>query len=1378
MSKEEHSVQSKKIYISSNDSLNKKDEGPIRTSQSMNTESYEYFSQRITTKNNITESSYQGSNQKIKNQELKCTCNQNSDIQKNLQELKCTCGEGQNQNCTCGKSSAITGSNQIKIKTTTTSTTKYNNSVNINNQNIINEKKEISMSTEGKVCNCAQRLKVSSQTTNINIEKSKILKEKWNQRCVGQNNENLQILAAPQPELLIQCVQDINVIQEPRPVQIILPVVPNEIDYPLGLEIYGKEKKVLICPENVENLDVSKAYSTIKPQFENLNIGQNENVFCERVQKKQEELNIDSNELALKKIKKSKYDIPLTLESGEMFVKGQKDFNKENAVELTTKMNVRGKQKLSWNETNEAIKTTKMNIDKNERNKFDNLYVENNTYKYQGKLKNKYGPTEVDLEQNEEMVYPAEYVSKNWNDLVHPMTGKPFTLDRQIKKFDLSKSKPEKITIKKAYDTVDWNKKNNKRKEVQITMKQQAKKKETENKWNNLIKKENDSNINIERTKKTQDFVLSHGDEVTISNEAEEILVNDDYNIVEENYTRPIRANIRKIQDVSEESVSSEYDVLKGIKKYMGQYQYKDVVDESIKIQGQKIIINDISGKYPRRIESFKGPDENFEKFMNDKSYHRNFNVQINTVNVQKKVMVNNEEQYQYEHEYRHEEKYDNENEIGRKHSKPEDAREPQHEQEHEPEPEHEHEQENVEIPEDKDHMEEEVEEQPQQQSQEAEGEREEENVEQNVEENVEQNVEEHYQEGENREQEHEEENAEVKEQSDNLQQNEEKNDSEPRDEIEKEQEEINQNEEGEVKDVQQKEEPKIYIKEITYTKSEENPEGQVTNLKFITLKKKEEEDDTNIQQQNAENENLEGIKPQIEKVEKEENVEEKAKEQEEKDEREEENDQYQYVKMLSQKVEEQHISKSENDIKSDLEEPKEEVKEEAKEEQHISQDEENRENELNEEINNREEDIELENKELENQGEEHLEEHIEQNAEQKEEQPEEEQRPDEEHLEEHVEEHLEEHVEEHVEENVEENNEQQVEQPREENLEEHVEYQVDVNNEEHNEINEDENHLEEQVEEKREEELEQIENNIQGNEEGRFEEQENDLEVHNEEQNIEQENEHEIHEVNIVDLPNEQIKENVINKDTRIEGKKISEIVAEAIKESFEQEEERMQQKEIEQKGKEDKYNLMVNAYSQHIKANPLDNYNQTETININNINNIPTGAVVQTGPNQSITQAIQTKIQTISQQKVETGTNTNPMVYSFGAGSVESSHLSSSNKNTNNINLNVKGSGLTFGLGNSLTQTQYVADSNVNLDNKDLYNKTQTQSSGLGMSGKYYFTKTYTTHSTHSTHSNVSKSNKEPKDTDKRKKMEREIKAKNEIDDLVLGPRDSKRK
>lgn len=92
------------------------------------------------------------------------------------------------------------------------------------------------------------------------------------------------------------------------------------------------------------------------------------------------------------------------------------------------------------------------------------------------------------------------------------------------KKIDLAKSKGEKITSKKAYDTVDWNKKNNKRKEVQ-KMIQKAQKKEQKNKWNDSIKKENDTNINIEKTKKTKEFVLTKSDEVTISNEAEEILM-------------------------------------------------------------------------------------------------------------------------------------------------------------------------------------------------------------------------------------------------------------------------------------------------------------------------------------------------------------------------------------------------------------------------------------------------------------------------------------------------------------------------------------------------------------------------------------------------------------------------------------------------------------------------------------------------------------------------------------------------------------------------------------------------------------------------------------------------------------------------------------
>lgn len=75
----------------------------------------------------------------------------------------------------------------------------------------------------------------------------------------------------------------------------------------------------------------------------------------------------------------------------------------------------------------------------------------------------------------------------------------------------------------------------------------------------------------------------------------------------------------------------------------MGQYQYKELVGESLKVKTQNIIINDISGKYPRRIESYHGLDENFEKLARDQveiekqrlGPNPNFN-RVN-INIQKK---------------------------------------------------------------------------------------------------------------------------------------------------------------------------------------------------------------------------------------------------------------------------------------------------------------------------------------------------------------------------------------------------------------------------------------------------------------------------------------------------------------------------------------------------------------------------------------------------------------------------------------------------------------------------------------------------------------------------------------------------------------------
>ena len=1470
MSRIEQSSKTKKIITTTTTSMNKREEVPVKTSQSLNTESYEYFNQKITTKNNLTESSLQASNQKDQNSSLKCICNQDSSAKKNMQEIKCICSKGMSQagqelKCTCSLFPGITSSNQFQIKTTT-KTTNYNNvnsninsslntNINTNARNNINvnarassninasassnasasanaslaksgqrtstEKKEINVKTEGKVCNCNQSVnqKVSSKTTitkkslmmtKQQIDKSMKSKAEWNRRNVGQNNENLQILAAERPELLVQCVQDIKVIQEPRPVQILIPVAPNEIDYPLGLEIYGKEKKVFICPENIDYLNVSKAYSTIKPHFENLNIGQSENVFCEKVQKNKE-LNVEHDDLNIKKTKKDRYDMPLTLENGEMFVKGEKSFNKSNEVELTTKMNVIGKQKYTWNETNEAIKTTKMNIDKTERTQFNDLYVENNTYNYKGKEKNKFSPEEINLEQNEDMTYPAEYANKNWNETTQPMSGRPFTIEGQEKKFDLSKSKGDKITIKKSYETVDWNKKNNKRKEVQINMVKRPKQKflakqkvppivikGKENDWNNLVKEENDTNINIEKTSKMNEFDISHGDEVHISNEAEEILVNDDYNIVEENYTRPVRANIKKVPDFSEESVSSEYDVLKGIKKYMGQYQYKDLVDESLKIQGQNIIINDISGKYPRKVETFQGLDENFQKYSQDQNKvdQRNFNVRINRVDIEKKVMVNKQplHEYHYVQKYEYEQEGDYEHEsYEENNNEPEDAQEPEHEPE-------------MEVPEDKDHGMDQIQvHQRQEQSQEIEGEGEGEGEE----ENNEQEMEEQYAE---EEQENENENVESKEQYYYLKQNEERNDSEPRDEMEPEQQdEMNANEEEAKEAVEKDEEeqnepqeksPKIYIKEITYTKGEADAEGNVANLRYITLKKKEEQEDTNSQpiDHNEEQERKE--------IKQEEEIHEEKKEEKEQIDN---KAQYQYITMLSQKVEEQHLDKSENDNQSDLEQEmekkeevkeeqqkeeikeeqqKEEVKEENKnenqyqyitmlsqkvEEQHLSRDEGEPENELDEEIKKKEEVLESqENQEHleehhEQEVEEHAEEHVEEHAENQVESQA--QQQIEEHAEHQVESQAQQQIEEHAEQQVEEHVEENVGEHVDENVEEHVEdneEQVEDNNEEPAEEDNNEEHVEdnneEQVEENNNE--EHLEDNNEEQEE-HLVHQENEQEVHEEEQNLRLGQEQEIQGEEIHEQKQELKEEHEKQTEIKQEGKRVSEIVAEAIQEEMKRQE--LKEKELRQKGKEDKYNLMVNAYSKHLKENLPDNYYKFAT---NKLNIIPKVSEVQSHPVQSQASAqtqTLTQTQTITQQKIEETSNTNPMMYSFGQGSAEETHLPSENKNAFYMN---QGRGFTFGQ-EGLT-TAVTSGSNVNLENNVVVNYTQAQSSSSGqaMSGKYYFTKGY------KSYSSTSKVNKEPMDTIKRKNIERGMKAQNEMDDIVVGPRDSKRK
>ena len=870
MSREEQNSKTKKCTMTSNESMSKREIAQTKTSQSLNTESFEYFNQKTTSKKNITESPYNNSIQQSNSryssnnksmqgnaQGLKCTCNQN--IKKNI--LKCTCSQKVANKCTCGqfkkqlfdqkKSEQSNYSYQAKKQQKIES--KINNNTvsqyeqksktyqsgggaagQVAESQTVVSKKAISYASPNKqslqisqemnenlnsaekrkriesnyctcvctcTCTCSKDLhnmadkniyKYSYANSNsnegignyrnesfiysrkvnninaMNINNANAYKShsydsrirnrayqmryiEWNKKCVGQNNESLQILAMGRPELMAQCVQDMQVIQEPKPVQILLPIPQNEVDYPIGLEIYGKnsaeERRALkeaerlrklmeICPEKNEELNIDKAYSTIEPHFENLNIDRKEQVFCERKNKFQEimeqrkALSVEHSDCAFHNEINKAWEV-ISIENNEMSIRGQdRNFNKNNKIALTTKMNVKGIYKPDWNDLNRAIKTTKMNIDRVELppvkkqkrivkkpvkkivkkpvkkpvkkivkkpvkriekkeeepieydtqyedlevanyklellesgRKFGPLKVENNEYGYKGEEKppaveipekTKYENEDVLLDENEKYSYEAEYPKNvDWNESTFPMSGRPFTIDKNPKP-PLSTSKGEKISIKESYKPTDWNKSIKQKNEIKINMPPKKRKKQNilkerikpvilkgkEVDWNKIVQKENDSKLQIDKNPpKPPNFAVSKENELLIENEAEDILINDDYNIVEENYSRPIRANIKKIEDYTEESASSEFDILKNIHQHESQFnQFRELVAESIKVHGQKVIINDISGKYPRKVEAFQGLDENFRKFANDQeNQNQKFNQQIK-INISKNV--------------------------------------------------------------------------------------------------------------------------------------------------------------------------------------------------------------------------------------------------------------------------------------------------------------------------------------------------------------------------------------------------------------------------------------------------------------------------------------------------------------------------------------------------------------------------------------------------------------------------------------------------------------------------------------------------------------------------------------------------------------------
>ena len=150
--------------------------------------------------------------------QLKCTCNHTKT--KQVKQLKCS----------CKISKKINTNNTINYKTESRKSrfekieTEDKNFANISFNGSNNSR--LICTCKHKKCNKFQKMSPYTKIKNpLNL---------WEQKM-----ENLQFLSSPAPELTPQYVQNLEIIQKPRPIRFLLPIPKNEISFTNKIAIDG-----------------------------------------------------------------------------------------------------------------------------------------------------------------------------------------------------------------------------------------------------------------------------------------------------------------------------------------------------------------------------------------------------------------------------------------------------------------------------------------------------------------------------------------------------------------------------------------------------------------------------------------------------------------------------------------------------------------------------------------------------------------------------------------------------------------------------------------------------------------------------------------------------------------------------------------------------------------------------------------------------------------------------------------------------------------------------------------------------------------------------------------------------------------------------------
>ena len=501
--------------------------------------------------------------------------NINTNINTNISNQKiCTCGKHE------GEININTSNNELPIQTTD-----YDEK--------IKKEKRVEINKIDKIKQTRSEIK-----EEVHNEVEEIT---WTGDVFIQVIERLQYLAAEPPEISVQFLNDlmINRTIDNKPIKVLIPIPDNYIQKQCDLKVLSTEKKEEkgenICPENVELLNISHAYSIPVPSFNNLEIEKSEMFISSKKDKK-----VDKVDTLIKEQyslycqgEKKKDNLKIENYAWDISASGRMWSGPIKPVR-TNKLGIEGPDE--WNnliqkETAEKLlfeKSRQAYIDLN-KDKFD-LYFKDNGKRFQNI---NIGDNEVILlKAKKRVLKPYEQINESnvtmggpgfklrvWSP--EPFHAQEITLEKTKIDSKLKIVSDNMIMPSARKRRQDWNLINKASTETNVNilvkekvlMEQKVRpitviaENDGKNRWNEMVRKQKGTKLVFESCKKEKKWDLSICKEINLffEQEADEVIINDDYNDIKGPQMRPIIVTVLKVNEDEETSSVTSYDVFQNL---------------------------------------------------------------------------------------------------------------------------------------------------------------------------------------------------------------------------------------------------------------------------------------------------------------------------------------------------------------------------------------------------------------------------------------------------------------------------------------------------------------------------------------------------------------------------------------------------------------------------------------------------------------------------------------------------------------------------------------------------------------------------------------------------------------------------------------------